>query len=68
MTDSNFKVIQQYVVQSKKRNLEEPEEIKVQYLQIAWNVVSPTKLLADCTARVIVCTCSSVTSTGKAQP
>lgn len=29
MTDSKFKVIQQYVVQSHKRNLEEPEEIKL---------------------------------------
>ncbi len=35
MTDSNFKVIQQYVVQPQKRNLEEPEEIKVQYFQVA---------------------------------
>ena len=58
-------MIQQYVVQPQKRNLEEPEEIKVQYFKVARNVVLPTGGLI---ARVIVCTCSSVTSTEKAQP
>ncbi len=65
MTDSKFKVIQQYVVQPQKRHLEEPEEIKVQYLKVARNVV--LRMRAPI-ARVIVCICSSVTSTEKAQP